>query len=107
VVVVFQPHRYSRTRDLLDAFADALGAADVLLLTEVYPGGERPLPGVNGGALAAAVEARGRVSPLYAPDLERLAESLATTVEDDDVVLVLGAGDIGRLPARLKAGEAA
>jgi UDP-N-acetylmuramate--alanine ligase len=104
VVVVFQPHRYSRTRDLLDAFAVALGAADVLLLTEVYPGGERPLPGVNGQALAAAVRARGRLTPLFAPDLEALVETLAGTVEDDDIVLVLGAGDIGRLPARLRTG---
>ena len=104
VVVVFQPHRYSRTRDLLDAFADALGGADVLLLTEVYPGGERPLPGVNGPALAAAVRARGHVTPLFAPDLEQLAEALAGTVENEDVVLVLGAGDVARLPARLRAG---
>lgn len=106
VVVAFQPHRYSRTRDLLEAFAEALGEADVLVLTEIYPGGERPVPGVSGAALAEAVRAQGRVDPLYARDLAGVAEALAGTVEDDDVVLVLGAGDIGQLPALLRAGGA-
>ena len=95
LVVVFQPHRYTRTRDLLDDFARVLTDADVLLLTEVYPAGEAPLPGVDGKALARAVRVRGVVEPVFVEQLDDLAGVLANVLGADDVVLTLGAGSIG------------
>jgi len=105
LVVAFQPHRYSRTRDLLDDFAEVLSGADVLLLTEVYPAGERPLPGADGRALCRAVRARGRVDPVFVAGPGAVPEQLALLVEEGDVVLTLGAGDIGALAPRLVGGE--
>ena len=98
LVVFFQPHRYSRTRDLLDDFAAVLSALDVLVVLEVYPAGEAPLAAADGRALCRAIRARGRVDPVFAEsvsDLEALAPDL---VRPADVVLTLGAGDIGTAP---------
>ena len=98
LVVFFQPHRYSRTRDLMDDFAAVLSGLDVLVIAEVYPAGEAPLPAADGRALCRAIRARGRVDPVFAErvrDAEALAPDL---VRPGDVVLTLGAGDIGSAP---------
>jgi len=99
LVVFFQPHRYSRTRDLLDDFAAVLCDLDVLVVLEVYPAGEVPISVADGRALCRAIRARGRTDPVFAEkvsDLERLALDL---VRPGDMVLTLGAGDIGAAPA--------
>ena len=105
VVVAFQPHRYTRTRDLLDDFADVLSAADRLLVTEVYAAGEDPIAGADGRAICRAVRSRGIVEPVWVPRLDRLPKLLAGVLQDGDVVVTLGAGDIGaaaqKLPAAL------
>ncbi|MDJ0955442.1 MAG: UDP-N-acetylmuramate--L-alanine ligase [Arenicellales bacterium] len=103
LVVVFQPHRFSRTRDLMDDFSQLLSAQEPLLITEVYPAGEAPISGADGRALCRAIRARGRVDPVFVPSLTQLAESLRNIVRDRDVVLTLGAGDIGRASQNLVA----
>ena len=95
LVVAFQPHRYSRTRDLLDDFANVLADADVLVLTEVYPAGEAPIAGADGRALARAVRARGKVDPVLVEHPREFKDTLPTLLRDGDLLLLLGAGDIG------------
>jgi UDP-N-acetylmuramate--alanine ligase len=95
IVVVFQPHRYTRTRDLLDEFASVLSECDALLLTQVYPAGEEAIRGADGQALARAVRARGAVEPVFVEALEELPRVLTNVLADRDVVLTLGAGSIG------------
>jgi UDP-N-acetylmuramate--alanine ligase len=102
LVVTFQPHRYSRTRDLLEDFARVLSSADVLVLTEVYAAGETPIAQADGRTLARATRARGRLEPVFVPTVEELPEALEGLLEAGDVLLTLGAGDIGGLPARLQ-----
>ena len=101
IVVAFQPHRYSRTRALLDDFAQVLADVDVLLLTSVYAAGEKPLRNADGKALARAVRARAAVEPVYVEDLHDLDTVLANVLRADDVVLTLGAGSIGAVAATL------
>jgi len=101
LVAVFQPHRYSRTRDLMDDFSQVLSTQDPLFITEVYPAGEAPISGADGRALCRAIRARGRVDPVFVPSLDQLRESLSAIVQDGDVVLTLGAGDIGRASGSL------
>jgi UDP-N-acetylmuramate--alanine ligase len=105
LVVAFQPHRFTRTRDLLDDFADVLSTADKLLVAEVYAAGEDPIAGADGRAICRAVRSRGVVEPVFVPKLDRLPKLLAGVLQDGDVVLTLGAGDIGaaaqKLPAAL------
>ena len=101
LVAIFQPHRYSRTRDLMDDFSQVLSTQDPLLITEVYPAGETPISGADGRALCRAIRARGRVDPVFVPSLDQLRECLAAIVQDGDVVLTLGAGDIGRTSVSL------
>jgi UDP-N-acetylmuramate--alanine ligase len=98
---VFQPHRYSRTRDLLDDFAAVLSRADRLLLLEVYAAGEVPIAGADGRALARAIRARGQVDPVFVTELSGVADLLADIVQDGDVVALLGAGNIGGLAEAL------
>ena len=101
LVLVFQPHRYSRTRDAFEDFVKVLSAVDVLVLTEVYAAGERPLPEATGRELSRAVRMRGRVEPVFVDDLEELPEVLEGLLRDGDLLLVMGAGDIGRVAAEL------
>jgi UDP-N-acetylmuramate--alanine ligase len=107
VVVAFQPHRYSRTRDLLDDFARVLSEADALLLCEVYPAGEDALPGADGRALARAIRSRGKVEPVFVDDADRLHDVLPAVLHDGDLLVTFGAGSIGavasKLPRRLAA----
>jgi UDP-N-acetylmuramate--alanine ligase len=100
-VVVFQPHRYSRTRDLLEDFAAVLAPVEPLFITEVYAAGEDPITGADGRAICRAIASHGRNEPVFVPDLSQLAETLAETLADGDIVLTLGAGDIGAAAAAL------
>ena len=95
LMVVFQPHRYSRTRDLFDDFAQLLSGVENLVVTEVYPAGEAPIPGADGRALCKAIRKRG-FDPIFVDGLEELRHLLNSILHDDDVVLTLGAGSIGR-----------
>jgi UDP-N-acetylmuramate--alanine ligase len=100
IVAVFQPHRYSRTRDLLDEFGPALALADEVVLLDIYAAGEPPIPGVTLDALATAV--RRNVKGLHVvPDLEHAAQVVGTLARPGDVVVTLGAGSIGTLPDRI------
>jgi len=107
IVLAFEPHRYTRTRDLLDDFAQVLSTADALVVAEVYPAGEAPIPGADGKALCRAIRSRGAVEPVLLKSLEELPQVLAGIVRDGDVVLTMGAGSIGaaaqELPAALQA----
>jgi UDP-N-acetylmuramate--alanine ligase len=107
LVLVFQPHRYTRTRDLLDDFAQVLSGADALVVAEVYPAGEAPIAGADAKALCRAIRSRGRVEPVLLKSLDELPEALAGVARDGDVVLLMGAGSIGaaaqELPAALQA----
>jgi UDP-N-acetylmuramate--alanine ligase len=100
IIAVFQPHRYSRTRDLLNEFGPALALADVVVLTDIYAAGEPPLPGINLDTLAAAV--RETVGDLHvAPSLDDAAAAIGRLARPGDVVVTLGAGSIGTLPDRI------
>jgi UDP-N-acetylmuramate--alanine ligase len=103
LVVAFQPHRYTRTHDLIDDFAQVLSDVDLLLLTEVYAAGEEPIAGADGKSLARAVRTRGAVEPVFVESVDELAGALANVLHDDDVVLTLGAGSIGGIAATLPA----
>ena len=107
IVLAFQPHRYSRTRDLLDDFGRVLAAAEVLLVTEVYAAGEAPISGADGRAICRAVRSRGLVEPVFVERVEELGLALRGILADGDLVLTMGAGNIGAvahgLAARLSA----
>jgi UDP-N-acetylmuramate--alanine ligase len=102
LVLAFQPHRYTRTRDLLDDFGRVLGECDVLLVTEVYAAGETPIAGADGRAICRAVRTRGHVEPVFVEHVESLADSLRGVLHDGDVVLTMGAGNIGAVAQDLK-----
>ena len=102
LVVVFQPHRFSRTRDLFEDFVKVLSEADALVLMEVYPAGEEPIPGADSRALARGIRARGQVDPVYAASIDEVITVLEGILEDGDLLLTLGAGNVGSLPARLR-----
>ena len=103
LVVVFQPHRYTRTRDLFDDFAAAFHDADVLVLTEIYAAGEPKLPGVEAASLAEAVRQRGHRDVRFTGELDAIAPALAPELREGDLVLTLGAGSITRLGPQLLA----
>jgi UDP-N-acetylmuramate--alanine ligase len=111
LVLAFQPHRFTRTRDLLDDFGRVLGDCDVLLVTEVYAAGEAPIAGADGRAICRAVRSRGLMEPVFVEQVDDLADSLRAVLHDGDVVLTMGAGNIGAvahdLKARFAAGDAA
>ena len=94
-VLVFQPHRYSRTRDLMDDFATVLSDADALVLLDVYAAGEEPIAGADGRTMARAVRTRGAVDPVFVENLDDLAGVLEGVLLEGDLVLTMGAGDIG------------
>ena len=101
IVLAFQPHRYSRTRDLMDDFATVLSDADVLVLLDVYAAGEEPIAGADGRAMARAVRSRGSVEPVFVESLDDLQPVLMDLIEDGDLILTMGAGDIGAYAAGL------
>jgi UDP-N-acetylmuramate--alanine ligase len=105
LVLAFQPHRYTRTHDLIDDFGRVLSEADVLLVTEVYAAGEEPIANADGRAICRAVRGRGRLEPVFVEDVHELPSALVAVIADGDVVLTMGAGSIGgvahELPAAL------
>lgn len=103
LVMCYQPHRYTRTRDLYDDFARVLSEVDTLLLLEVYAAGEAPIPGADSRSLARSIRARGQLEPIYVAQPADLAASLAEVLQDGDVVLTQGAGNIGALVKQLAA----
>jgi UDP-N-acetylmuramate--alanine ligase len=100
--VAFQPHRYTRTRDLFEDFTRVLSEVDALVLLEVYPAGEAPIMGADGRSLTRAIRMRGQVEPVFVDDLEELPDILSGVLRDGDILLTLGAGNIGSAAARLE-----
>jgi UDP-N-acetylmuramate--alanine ligase len=107
LVLVFQPHRYTRTRDLLDDFGRCLSECDVLMVTEVYAAGETPIAGADGRAICRAVRTRGLIEPVFVEHVDDLADSLRGVLHDGDVVVTMGAGNIGAVAQDLKSRFAA
>ena len=101
LVLAFQPHRYSRTRDCFEDFVRVIGAADVVLLAEVYAAGETPIVAADGRALTRALRVAGKVEPIFVDDIALLPEAIYDNARDGDVVLCMGAGSIGAVPSRL------
>lgn len=101
IVLAFQPHRYTRTRDCFEDFVQVLSQADAVLLGEVYPAGEAPLVAADGRALSRAVRVLGKVEPIFVAEISDMAQAVLDFVRDGDVVLVMGAGSISRIPAQL------
>lgn len=103
LVLAFQPHRYSRTRDLFEDFVRVLGTVDGVLLTEVYPAGEAPIVAADGRALARALRVAGKLEPVFVEQVAELPAAIMEFVRDGDVVLTMGAGSIGATPGKLAA----
>jgi len=102
ILLAFQPHRYTRTRDLLDDFARVLSAnADALIVTEVYAAGEAPIAGADGKAICRAVRSHGRVEPVFVEKIDELPQALIRIARDGDVIVTMGAGSIGSLAPEL------
>ncbi|MDD5335022.1 MAG: UDP-N-acetylmuramate--L-alanine ligase [Rhodoferax sp.] len=101
LVLVFQPHRYTRTRDCFEDFVKVLGQVDVLVLTEVYAAGEQPIEAADGRSLAAAVRLAGRVEPVFVADIGALPQAIIDLARRADVVLCMGAGSIGAVPGKV------
>jgi UDP-N-acetylmuramate--alanine ligase len=101
IVLAFQPHRYSRTRDLFEDFVKVLSTADALLLAEVYAAGEAPIVAADGRSLARALRVAGAVEPVFVEDIAEMPEAIRRLAQDGDVVLTMGAGSIGNVPAQL------
>lgn len=101
LVVIFQPHRYTRTRDLFEDFAQVLSSVDVLIVMEVYPAGESKIAGADAKSLCRAIRLRGQVEPIFVESKDALFDVLPSVLNDSDVVLTLGAGDIGTVAREL------
>jgi UDP-N-acetylmuramate--alanine ligase len=101
IVLAFQPHRYTRTRDLFEDFVRVLSTADAVLLAEVYPAGEAPIVAADGRSLARAMRVAGKVEPVFVEDIAQMAAAIRRVAQDGDVVLTMGAGSISGVPAQL------
>lgn len=101
IVLAFQPHRYTRTRDCFEDFVQVLSAADAVLLTEVYPAGEAPLIAADGRSLARAIRVAGKVEPIFVEEVNDMAVAIKEFACDDDVVIIMGAGSISRVPVQI------
>ena len=104
LLLAFQPHRYSRTRDLFEDFARVLSTVDALVLTDVYPAGEAPIVAADGRALARAVRVAGKVEPVFVETVAEMPAAIRALARDGDVVLTMGAGSVGTVPGQLAAG---
>jgi UDP-N-acetylmuramate--alanine ligase len=104
LLLAFQPHRYSRTRDCFDDFVRVLASFDAVLLTEVYPAGEAPIAGADGRVLSAAVAraAAAGAPPIFVPEVSALAPAIVAAAAADDVVITMGAGNIAGVPKAVK-----
>ncbi len=103
LVLVFQPHRYTRTRDLFEDFVAVLSTVDALLLSEVYPAGETPIVAADGRALARALRIAGKIEPVFVEDVADVPAAVRAVARDGDVVLTMGAGSIGQVAPILSA----
>ena len=103
VLVAFQPHRYSRTRDCFEDFAKVLSSVDALVLADVYPAGETPIPGADGRSLARAVHLMGHTDLIFVDRAADMDEAIMTMARDGDVVVTMGAGNVGLVAPRMKA----
>ena len=101
IVLAFQPHRYTRTRDCFEDFVKVLSSADAVLLTEVYAAGEPALVAADGRALARGVRVAGKVEPVFVEDVSAMPETIKNFAQDGDVVIVMGAGSISKVPDQL------
>ena len=101
IVLAFQPHRYTRTRDCFEDFVKVLSSADAVLLTEVYAAGEPALVAADGRALARGVRVAGKVEPVFVEDVAAMPEAISNFAQDGDVVIVMGAGSISKVPEQL------
>ena len=101
LVLAFQPHRFSRTRDLFDDFAQVLSEVDTLILLDVYPAGEKPIAGADGRSLSRAIRVRGKVDPIFVERIADLPAALPGLLHDGDLLLLMGAGDIGAMAVQL------
>ncbi|MET0070030.1 MAG: UDP-N-acetylmuramate--L-alanine ligase [Candidatus Thiodiazotropha sp.] len=101
LVMVFQPHRYSRTQEQFEDFVQVLSKADLLIVSEVYAAGEEPIQGAGGRDLSRAIRVRGQVDPVFVDPLDELPELLQGLLQDGDIVLTVGAGNIGSIAAEL------
>jgi UDP-N-acetylmuramate--alanine ligase len=101
LVLAFQPHRYTRTRDCFEDFVKVIGQADVVLLSEVYAAGEAPIVAADGRSLTRALRVAGKVEPVFVDDIAQMPQAILDTVRDGDVVLSMGAGSIGAVPGQV------
>ena len=101
LLLAFQPHRYTRTRDCFDDFVKVMAQADAVLLAEVYSAGESPIAGADGRSLAQALQRAGKIEPLFVDQIAGMAQRIVETARAGDVVLCMGAGSIGAVPARV------
>ncbi|SEJ70530.1 UDP-N-acetylmuramate--L-alanine ligase [Paraburkholderia diazotrophica] len=107
LVLAFQPHRFTRTRDCFEDFVKVLSTVDALVLTEVYAAGESPIVAADGRSLARAIRVAGKVEPVFVETVDEVPDALAAIVRDGDVVITMGAGSIGAVPGRLAENEGA
>jgi len=105
LVLAFQPHRYTRTRDCFEDFIRVLTSVDVLLLAEVYPAGEAPIVAADGRALVRAIRVTGALEPIFVEDIGEMPQQILNVARDGDVVLTMGAGSIGGVPGKLAHGH--
>ena len=101
LVLAFQPHRYTRTRDCFEDFVKVIGIADVVLLSEVYAAGEAPIVAADGRSLARAIRVAGKVEPVFVDDIDAMPQAIVDNVRGGDVVMCMGAGSIGAVPSRV------
>ena len=106
LVLAFQPHRYTRTRDLFEYFVRVLSTVDAVVLSEVYAAGEPPIVAADGRALVRAIRVAGKVEPVFVDDIAQMPDAIRHVAKDGDVVVTMGAGSIGNVPSQLSAGDA-
>lgn len=103
LVLAFQPHRYTRTRDCFEDFIKVLGSVDAVLLAEVYAAGETPIVAADGRSLARALRLAGKVEPVFVDDIEAMPQAIVDNAQDGDIVMCMGAGSIGLVPGKVTA----
>jgi len=101
ILLAFQPHRYTRTRDCFEDFVKVMGSADAVLLAEVYAAGEAPIVAADGRSLARALRVAGHVDPVFVDEIGAMAQAIVEHAQPGDVVISMGAGPIGNVPAQV------
>jgi UDP-N-acetylmuramate--alanine ligase len=101
LMLAFQPHRYTRTRDCFEDFVKVIGQADAVLLAEVYAAGEAPIVAADGRSLARALRVAGKLEPVFVDDIAAMAQAVLDNARDGDVVLCMGAGTVGNVAAQV------